>query len=204
MNKEKEIKNTIGKFTASMITAIESFEGERLTADEVIRLNNVCGTLVRRFAAVEPKNRYFFHFKWEYILNERDYGFGYLSHYITRLFIELAKKRYEPVNKKDMSYVMKQAHNIKKIEGKDLGAAMTKVYKYIDRAGALRSDSISEECKMISDACLLDVWNSLMPNYPELCKGVDGRYNIGKPKAKAVQLVADILGPLTVMIGYGR
>ena len=200
--KEAAIRETIGKFTTMVISARETFEGEKLTFEEVMQTNNACTAIIRKFAGIEPCDRFFFHYKWDYTNEGRQYGFQYLSHYICALFVELATKRWEPKSKKDMSFVMKLAHSIKKDTGKDLSTAMTKAYTRIERSGRLRTDSIQSECRVISETCALGNWNDILPSYPCLNKSVDGLNDSSRPKAKAVQLCADILGPLCNMIGY--
>ena len=100
-----------------------------------------------------------------------------------------------------MSTVMTMAHEYKR-NGKELGAAMTKAYKVIERTGKLKKESILQECNAISSSCLLKNWNTIMPSYPALNKGLNGLDDNARPKAKAVVLVADILGPLCEIIGY--
>jgi hypothetical protein len=200
IDKQKEIAVTIGKFTALMVSAKELFEGEKMTTDEVIRLNTAVSVLIKKFSELDPKDRFFFHFKWEHQHNGRDYGFGYLANYIAALFLELAEKRYNP-KVKNLSNVMRIAHQLKR-KGASQSVAMAKGYKIIERSGKLRTDSIQDECKDISETCAMGLWNGISTSYPCLMKGPDGRDNFAKPKAKAVQLIADFTYAITVMIGY--
>lgn len=197
-----ELQKTIDKFAAQLISAKETFEGEQATKEEKSDIIEACAAIVRKFASLDIKHRNFFHYKWNHTYQGREYGFSYLSHYICQLFVELASKRYEPVSKKNMSVVMSLAHEYKRNYNKDLGTAMTKAYTRIERSGQLKTDNIQTECNAISEACALGTWNTIMPYYPALNKGLDGFENNARPKAKAVMLVADILGPLCAMIGY--
>jgi len=196
-----ELQNTIDKFAAQLIEAKEIFEGESATNEEKQAIVDACSAIIRKFAGLQAKHRNFFHYKWDYEYQGRQFGFSYLSHYISALFVELARKRYEPKSKKDMSYVMTMAHEYKR-NGKELSAAMTKAYTIVDRTGSLKGDSIQQECNIISNSCILGLWNEKMPSYPALNKGLNGLDDNARPKAKAVMLVADILGPLCSMIGY--
>ena len=196
-----ELQNTIDKFAAQLISAKETFECESATNEEKQAIVDACSAIVRKFAGLQAKHRNFFHYKWDYEFQGRQFGFSYLSHYISALFIELARKRYEPISKKNMSYVMTMAHEYKR-NGKELSAAMTKAYTVVDRTGTLKTNSIQDECNTISSSCILGNWNSIMPYYPALNKGLNGLDDNARPKAKAVMLVADILGPLCAMIGY--
>ena len=200
--REQDIKNTIGKFVSALVKAREEFEGEQLSFEELMQMNTACSTIIRKFVSVDPKDRFFFHYKWEHINQGRDYGFGYLAHYLCELFKELSSKRWDPKSKNNMSHVMKMAHSIKKQSGKELGVAMTKAYQKIERTGSLRTDSIQQECRTISETCSLGLWNSIMPSYPCLNKGMNGADDMGRPKAKAIQIIADLLGPICTMIGY--
>ena len=197
----RDIQETIDKFSAQLIEAKETFECELATKEEKQAIVDACSAIVRKFAGLQSKHRNFFHYKWDYEYQGRQFGFSYLSHYISALFVELARKRYEPISKKNMSAVMTIAHEYKR-NGKELSAAMTKAYTVVDRTGSLKTNSIQEECNVISSSCILGNWNSIMPNYPALNKGLDGLNDNARPKAKAVMLVADILGPLCTMIGY--
>lgn len=197
----KELQETIDKFSAQLIEAKETFEGEQSTKEEKKLIVDACSAIVRKFAGLQAKHRNFFHYKWDYEYQGRQFGFSYLSHYISALFVELARKRYEPKSKKDMSVVMTIAHSYKR-NGKDLGTAMTKAYTIVDRTGSLKGESIQDECNIISNSCILGLWNTKMPSYPALNKGLNGLDDNARPKAKAVMLVADILGPLCAMIGY--
>jgi hypothetical protein len=196
-----DIKETIDKFSAQLIEAKETFEGELATKEEKQVIVDACSAIVRKFAGLQAKHRNFFHYKWDYEYQGRQFGFSYLSHYISALFVELARKRYEPISKKNMSAVMTIAHSYKR-NGKELSAAMTKAYTVVDRTGSLKTESIQEECNVISNSCILGLWNTKMPSYPSLNKGLNGLDDNARPKAKAVMLVADILGPLCAMIGY--
>jgi hypothetical protein len=197
----KDIQETIDKFSAQLIEAKETFEGMQATEDEKENITIVCSAIVRKFAGMQKKDRNNFHYKWHHIDNGLEYGFSYLSHYISKLFLELVRKRYEPISKKDMSAVMTMAHEYKR-NGKELGAAMTKAYKVIEKTGSLKTESILQECNAISSSCILRNWNTIMPSYPALNKGLNGLDDNARPKAKAVVLVADILGPLCEIIGY--
>jgi len=196
-----DLQITIDKFSAQLIDAKETFECELATNEEKQAIVDACSVIIRKFAGLQAKHRNFFHYKWDYEYQGRQFGFSYLSHYISALFVELARKRYEPRFKKNMSYVMTIAHEYKR-NGKELGAAMTKAYTVVDRTGSLKTESIQEECNVISNSCILGLWNTKMPSYPALNKGLNGLDDNARPKAKAVMLVADILGPLAAMIGY--
>jgi len=196
-----DIQETIDKFSAQLIEAKEIFEGELATKEEKQVIVDACSAIVRKFAGLQAKHRNFFHYKWDYEYQGKQFGFSYLSHYISALFVELARKRYEPISKKNMSAVMTIAHSYKR-NGKELSAAMTKAYNVVDRTGTLKTDNIQEECNAISSSCILGKWNTIMPSYPSLNKGLNGLNDNARPKAKAVMLVADILGPLCAMIGY--
>lgn len=197
----QEMNQTIDKFAAQLILAKETYEGEQATTEERSDIYEACAAIVRKFAGMQAKDRNYFNYTWNSTFNGREYGFSYLSHYICQLFIELATKRYDPKTKKDMSYVMRTAHEFKR-NGKDLSAAMTKAYTVVERSGKLRTDSIQQECVDISTTCLLGKWNTIMPNYPALNRGVNGEADKARPKAAAVVIIADILGPLCTMIGY--
>jgi hypothetical protein len=201
--KETAITQTIGKFTALMVRTIEEVEGEKPDFNYVMSINKACGVLVRRYATIEAKDRFFYHYAWEHRMNGLDYGFGYLAHYIVNLFKDLVAKRYEPVTKKNFSVVMKTAMAMKR-EGKakDQSSAMVKAYKRIGRTGTLRTDSIQQECSNISETCLLGLWPGVLPSYPSLNCGMDGKEDNCIPKSKAVILIADITGTLAQILGY--
>ena len=98
---------------------------------------------------------------------------------------------------------MKIAHKLKR-EGraKDQSAAMVKSYKIIERAGKLRTDSIQDECDDIIYTCEMGLWNNIQTHYPCLMTGMNGVYNISKPKKEAVILIAQITKHFCSFIGY--
>lgn len=194
-----DLQNTIDKFAAQLINAKETFEGEQATKEEKQDIIDACSAIVRKFAGLRKENRFYFEVAWEHTHQGKQFGFSYLSHYISALFIELARKRYEPKSKKDMSYVMTMAHQYKR-NGKELSAAMTKAYNVIEKTGKLRKENMISECNDISTTCIEGNWNNIMPNYPSLNKGLNGENNNARPKAKAVILIADMLSIYCSMV----
>jgi hypothetical protein len=192
---------TVTNFTNEFIQAKETFEKEACTIEEKIAIYDACYSVIKTFAALPEKNRFYFSPNWTHNYNGREYGFKYLSFYIYELFVELANKRYEP-KERNMSNVMRLAHIIRKNENVSLGIALRKSYKNIERAGKLKTNSISEECRIISDICSLGQWNDIMKNYPALNQNLQGIKDKQRPKATAVWLIADILYYITNKIGY--
>ena len=195
----KELQETIDKFSAQLIEAKETFENEQATKEEKKLILDACSAIVRKFAGLRKENRFYFEVIWDHAHQGKQFGFSYLSHYISELFIELARKRYEPVDKKNMSAVMTMAHEYKR-NGKELSAAMTKAYNVIERTGKLRKEDMISECNDISATCIEGNWNNIMPNYPSLNKGLNGENNNARPKAKAVILIADMLNVYCSMV----
>jgi len=196
-----EFQETVTNFTNEFIQAKETFEGEPCTAEEKLSIYDACFHVVKTFSGIPEENRFYFNPAWTHDHKGREFGFKYLSFYICELFKELASKRYYP-KERNMSNVMKLAHVIRKNENVSLGIALRKSYKDIERAGKLKRNTIPEECRIISDICIIKQWNDLLKNYPALNQNLKKEKNKQRPKATAVWLVADILYYITNKIGY--